>query len=257
MNLTHELENFLEFLLQTSLQHKAVKEAFKRELQYFDKMATNSGGNTEICFHSLIFKDPILGKTVKLKTKRTTIEERIKILWVHNNNQYCWLLVDCYEKFKAFIKTTYRIDKGVEKVHDKVTLQKMLSYFSEKYPHFKRSESKNAIGIHLRIAVILIEKIRHAIVHKRGFVDSDKFPNIVINEAAINNDRISHEEFILQFIFDNHVKLLELPISNHNGLFVYHDVFTHLMGYLISYAMLISDVLNKSNVDNRITTACN
>jgi hypothetical protein len=127
----------------------------------------------------------------------------------------------------------------------------MLSYFSDSFPGIKTREAKNKFGINLRVAVHLVEKMRHAIAHDRGLVpDAAEFTSKVIRQSGIGNDRELHEEFVLQFIVENKVFILEVPANNHPILNTFHDQYRILVSYLISYAYLVKDAASQSSMQN-------
>lgn len=127
----------------------------------------------------------------------------------------------------------------------------MLSYFSDNFSGIKTREAKNAFGINLRVAVHLVEKMRHAIAHDQGLVpDSTEFTNKVIRQSGVWNDRELHEEFVSQFVFENKVFILEVPANNHPIIKTFHDQYRILVSYLISYAYLMKDAASQSRVQN-------
>lgn len=121
-------------------------------------------------------------------------------------------------------------------------LNQMLTHFSEKHPDIKNRESKNAFDINLRIAVHLVEKMRHSIVHNQGFVNNkESFINKVISQSGVGNNKSSHEEFVSQFILEDKICILETPANHDSHLPLYHDQYRMLVSYLISYAYLVND----------------
>lgn len=121
----------------------------------------------------------------------------------------------------------------------------MLARLSDTFPDIKDAESKNAFNINLRIAVLLVEKMRHAITHNQGIIlDLPQFIKKVINASGIGNNKEVHEEFISQFIFKNKVCILELPVTGTSRLSRTHDIYRILVGYLISYAYLVKNGTN-------------
>lgn len=167
-------------------------------------------------------------------------------LW-HKNSQYCWLLTQAYDWFEKFIFSSHKLVLG--KQPKKQALNYSLSFFSSTYKRVKESEEINASGIHLKIAVLMIEQLRHQIVHAQGCVnDFDEFSEKIISKSGISNNNPEHREFFRQFVLDDKVYLLERPIKDGYNLPRYHDTYTHLVSYLIGYAGLVKDAAELSQV---------
>jgi hypothetical protein len=114
-------DNELEKLIQnlTLIQHsqRIVKKTTDRELKVFyeqkqirDEMKEKQGKGYEDLPESVdLFTavNPYTGYIFPLKSKKTSIEDYIRIAHLNKNKQYQWLLVDAYEFFLIFIKRTF------------------------------------------------------------------------------------------------------------------------------------------------------
>lgn len=239
-NIKVKYDKMLENLAELNLLQRVVDQAFKRELETIEKYREDTRADGVISHDAFMFKNPLTGQLEKYAFKKTTIEDLKEITIWHKNSQYCWLLMSAYEKFEAFLKDSYY---NLTNENEPRKLNKILYYFSENFPEFKKHESDNPLGIHLRIAVNLVEKMRHAIVHEQGVVlDVNKFSDKIIKDSGINNDKAYHKEFASQFIVKNKVFIIEVP-ANYDARLkrfgVYHDQYRCLVSFLIAYAYLV------------------
>jgi hypothetical protein len=240
----HELLKNLADLIQLK---QVVNHAFKREFEVLERYSNSQESEEIVSREAFGFDNPFTGKLEKYAFRTATIEELKLLTYWHKNSQYCWLLMSAYEKFEKFLSSSYFVATG----KCSRTLNPMLSYFSDNFSEIKTREAKNAFGINLRVAVLLVEKMRHAIAHNQGLVpDSTEFTSKVIRQSGISNDRELHEEFVSQFVFENKVFMLEVPASNHPILKTFHDQYRILVSYLISYAYLLKDAASQSRVQN-------
>jgi hypothetical protein len=228
-----------EDFAELNLLQRVVDDAFKREFEVLAEHEKNNDPAQIISHEAFGFYNPFSGKLEKYAFRKTTIKRLKEITAFHKNTQYCWLIASAFESFEKFLKF----------VHEKLTstkerdLKKILSYFSNNYIFLKKNEETNEFGVNLKIAVLLVEKLRHVIVHNQGVTeDLELFTNKVINDSGINNNRNEHELFIKQFFIDNRVVLLESPIEDDCLLQRYHNVYRHVTSYLLSYAYLVNQV---------------
>ena len=232
-----EYDEMLEGLAELNSLQRVANNAFKREFSVIDSYYEDNQVDKIISRDAFGFKNPFTGKTEKYAFKNITIDDLRKTTIWHKNNQYCWLLMSAYEKFEIFLKNSFLILKNDGETRN---IQPIRLYFTDTYPEFKKSEARNKFGIHLRVAVTLVEKMRHVIAHQQCNVpDIKEFVKRVIDDSGINNDKSDHEEFVSQFIVENKVFILETPANNDKLLPVHHDLYTNLVSYLISYAYLV------------------
>lgn len=239
---THnQYKELLESLADLNQMKQIVNQAFQREFEALEQYNHLDESNDIINREAFGFDNPFTGKLEKYAFRNTTLEDMKRLTYWHKNSQYCWLLMSAYEKFEDFLKPAYKELTG----EDPSDLKKMLARLSDTFPSIKDAESKNDFNINLRIAVLLVEKMRHAITHNQGIIlDLPQFIKKVINASGIGNNKEEHEEFISQFIFKNKVCILERPVTGTSRLSRTHDIYRILVGYLISYAYLVK---NKTN----------
>lgn len=242
--MSHELINcsydtFLKDLADINLAQQVANAAFKREFNIIEKFVENEAPEAIIGNYAFGFDNPFTGKLDKYAFRKTNaIDLKNLTLW-QKNSQYCWLLSNAFEKFESYLKNVYKIITNQNAPRE---LNKVLAYFSNNYPELNQNEKTNKFEIHLKVAVLLVEKLRHVIVHQQGnIIDSDVFTTKVINQSGVNNNIAEHSEFIQQFILDGKVYIVEQPIIDGFFLPRYHDVFRYLVSYLIAYAYLTKE----------------
>ncbi|HCS63917.1 MAG TPA: hypothetical protein DIW64_07395 [Cellvibrio sp.] len=229
-----------EDFAELNLLQRVVNDAFKREFEVLAEHEKSNDPSKIVSHEAFGFDNPFSGRLEKYAFRKTTIKTLKEITVSHKNTQYCWLIADAFEKFEKYLKFVYeRLTTRKER-----DLKKILSYFSNNYDSLKKNEETNAFEVNLKIAVLLVEKLRHAIVHNQGKIeDLEIFTNKVINDSGINNNRDEHELFISQFFIENRVTLLESPIADGLLLQRYHNVYRHVASYLLSYAYLVNEVI--------------
>lgn len=233
-------KEFLEGLADLNQIQQIVNRAFEREFTTLENYNDSTKPSDIITQEAYAFDNPFTGKLEKYAFRDTTIENLKELTFWHKNSQYCWLLMSAYEKFESFIKPAYK--ELIEKKPPR-DLNKALAQLSDNFPCIKNAESKNYCNINLRVAVLLVERMRHAITHKQGIIsDLPKFITKTINDSGIANNRKDHEEFVSQFIFESKICILELAVDDSSKRNRTHDLYRMLVGYLISYATLINDL---------------
>ncbi|XPF94899.1 hypothetical protein ACM9HF_02485 [Colwellia sp. RE-S-Sl-9] len=231
--------DLLKDLADINLIQQVANAAFKREFDILNEFEKNKSPDSVVGNYAFGFDNPFSGKVEKYEFRKTSISDLKSLTMQQKNNQYCWLLANAFEKFESYVNYSYEVltTKTAPR-----KLNKVLAYFSENYPQLNESEKRNKFKIHLKIAVILVEKLRHSIVHMQGCIlEPNAFINKVIEESGINNDRLEHEDFIQQFIFNGKVYIVEQPIIDNDLLPRYHDIYRYLVSYLLAYAFLIKE----------------
>jgi len=144
------------------------------------------------------------------------------------------------------------------------TLQNISERFREKFPQLRRLEAYNKLKINLRLAIVLTENLRHAIVHNKGIVsDKGEFIKKVLKDASLHkNQKLleRHVEFIKTFFrsgeHENTIHLLEIPIDLRSPWDNHVDIFEDLSNLLMAYALVIVECLdpNSGKVDSIISS---
>ena len=131
--------------------------------------------------------------------------------------------------------------------------KEILNRFRILYPELNKTENENSFGIKHKLAIILIEQLRHIIVHERGVVsECDDFINELMKshgQCNGSNNEPACREFIKKYLVEGEneavITLLEIPITPDNSGEGMEDLFANLVGYLISYASLLCSVIEQ------------
>lgn len=287
MEIAHIFKNYTDQVSQIYLYKSAVKSnariEFERLIQYEESFENAESGDVVMSMHNLFFR------TAKGKTpyffdhKKSSLEDKKIAVLLHKNKQYHWLLAEAYEAFEDFIEEAYAFagykDKNfwplsdfgnislaeldgkdfewfVTRAKEKRDIpQSILNHFRNKFPSLQQIEANNNFGINLRLAIVLIEHMRHVIVHRKGVVlDKERFVENVLKKSGLYNNGkfdIQHKEFIETFFgsdnFQNTISLLEIRTNPEIPLDTHIDIFEVLGSYLMAYALLIAECLGLVN----------
>ncbi|OOF01546.1 hypothetical protein BZG80_15485 [Salinivibrio sp. MA440] len=240
--IAEKYDSLLRSMADSGLMQRVINNSFKREFEILNEYESKNSPCDIISHDAFGLHDINTGKIKKYAFRRTSVAELKHLTLWNKNSQYCWLIEHMYEEFERFIFDAHELLLG-ESI-PKPNLRSTLSFFSSKYPEVKKLESKNAFGIHLKIAVLMIEKLRHKIVHAQGYVNNlEQFVEKVISDSGVNNNKAEHREFIKQFVLDGRVYLLERPINDDAFLPRHIDVYTHMISYLAGYAGLVKSAV--------------
>jgi len=236
-----------------------------------------------ISIHNLFFRTAKNNMPYFFGNKKSSLEDMKIAVILHKNKQYHWLLAEAFEAFEDFIEEAYAFagfkDKNFWPLSDygNISLseldekdfewfvfqakkkrdrpQSILNHFRNKLPRLQLIEMDNDFGVNLRLAIVLIEQLRHQIVHVGGTVqDKGEFVEEVLKKSGLyNNGKFDtqHKDFIESFFgsndFQNTISLLEIQTNPKTGLNTYIDIFEVLGGYLMADALLIAECLGFKN----------
>lgn len=215
------------------------------------------------------YTSPSTSKEVTIKTKTYKIEDQIELNTLHKLKTYQWLLAEAYEAFEDFIERVYA-DCGVrgsnlwvrpkDWSHDGSTdlnhyynpRRKMkgtpflqLKAFRERSAHFREYEARK--GNNYRVTFVLIEKLRHLIVHNGGYCrDFDSLMGLIqseLSDVSIKGVRSYVESYFISHRGAKLIDLLEFPVEEGPGAVIgaYHDTMSSLFSTLIEYALLVKE----------------
>lgn len=206
-----------------------------------------------------------------------TIQELIDSLVKRTNRQYQWLLADTYELFEDYLEHAYACmgysDNGAWPLRDyggtclpelgtknyDYFLQQsqnkrerpysIINQFRLKLPLIKRWELTNSLDTNLCLAIAVIEKMRHFIVHLRGEVNNKtKATKEILERAAVYNNGNPSEanlSFVSSYLRlteeDGCICLMDIPAESIG----HFDVFESLSNHLLAYAFTIRNALSK------------
>ena len=147
---------------------------------------------------------------------------------------------------------SYEFNWYVEQSHKKKGAPRsILSSFRQSFPLLQRFEVDNKLEVNLVLAIILVEKLRHIIVHNGGMTKSkEAFIVLVAKEAGLlNNGNFAPQsrELIEQFFgadkYENLVALLEIQVRPELPFESYVCRFGILVNYLMSYGFLLFEMV--------------
>jgi len=210
------------------------------------------------------------------------VEDRMKAVVLHKNKQYQWLLVEAYEAFEDYIEDVYAyaalldinlwpcrhfgnislselsnkdfnwFRNRVNRIKDK-DKDNILNQFRNKFNDIEEIEKTNKLNVNLRLTLILINNLRHIIVHNGGIVgDKAEFSKKVLKDAGLYNNgkpNKRHVIFINNYFgseeYDNNIVLLEVRIMPEIPIDISINRLDSLTGNLMSYAFLIAQYLQE------------
>ena len=215
------------------------------------------------------YKSPSTGDETTITTKTYKLDDQLELNTLHKLKTYQWLLAEAYEVFEDFIERVYA-DCGVrgsnlwvrpsDWKHDgskdlnhyynprrkgSGTPFLQLKAFRERSAHFRENEVRK--GKHYRVQFVLIEKLRHLIVHEGGYCnDFNSFMGLIQKEldgTSIKGVRSHVESYFIPHRGAKLIDLLELPVEGGAGALigVYQDSMAGFFKTLIEYALLIKE----------------
>lgn len=274
MNIDEIFSNFSERLSEINVYQRSARDVADIELKKLSSYAEKIKENPDFkdmgfSVNWMYFHDARTGKYTKYGSRKSSIEDRIKLAIFQKNKQYCWLLAEAYEEFEDFIESAYAYigykNNKVWLLNDfgKITFSELedkdydwyleqskkisgiLSRLRNLYPDFVNIEANNKLNLNLKVAIELIENLRHIVVHKSGVVRSrDAFLESILKKSGVWNNgkyEVKYKDFIEVFFgvdeYKNIIFLLEYP--DLENPFISHNRYEQLTGYLMTYARLI------------------
>ena len=283
MELDEIFKVFNDRLAEIELLKRVGKDVADRESKKYLELAqeTEEYPDQALLYssaHTMHFYDAQTGEVAVYGSRKLSAEDRVRLIGEKKNREYCWLLVEAYEEFEDYIERVYAFlgrrdpeawplgdfgnvrlseleskDFGwyletVKRKH-RQRPKEILNRLRAVYPDLETVERTNQLGVNLRIALELIESLRHKIVHARGeLADLEEFTGRLLERCGVwNNGKPNedHRTFVKQY-FRSHsdggfiVTLLEVRAAPREvSIEIVLDVLGGLIGYLMAYAVLI------------------
>lgn len=216
---------------------------------------------------NFLYYSPSSGEPAMLGAKKTNVDELVERNSLHQLKMYQWLLAEAYEAFEEFLVTAYAYCglEGISiwkrpKVWKYEGSQDIQHYNSERKPygqlrafregsqHFAHYEMNSPTGTNYKVVFVLIEKLRHRIVHHRGYCKNVKLlvDKMQAELEGVDIKKVGGyvESYFILHRGDKLIDLLEDPSEDDNlptGLRVYHDPMNEFLRALVEYASLIRD----------------
>ncbi len=293
MEIIEIFKKYTDEVSQIYLHQRAVKDTakneFERLIQQEKRYEKIYAENPELkgislSAHNLSFRIAKDNSPYFFGYKESSLEDKKIAVVLSKNKQYQWLLAEAYEAFEDFIEYAYAhagyTDKNFWPLSDfgNISLseleeknfewfvfrakekrgkpQSILSHFRNKFPQLQQIETNNKLNTNLKLAIALVEQLRHHIVHTSGVVSNkEQFIKNVLEKSGLYNNRkfdIQHKEFIETFFgpddYKNTISLLEIQTNPEIPFDTYIGIFEHLSNYLMAYAHLLTECLNSHNL---------
>ncbi len=193
-----------------------IKRVIGRELAFLTEqkqLAAEMGIKSGPALQSMAFREMRQRQPVFYASSEPNYDELISRLVVSHNRQYQWLLAEAFELFENFLLDAYGcaaaedsktwrtqdlkkigphagqsaawwVTQARELQHPpppKVVLERL-----RQLPGVREIEVKNAHGVDYKIVLLMIERMRHVIVHNRGQVTSkEDFTQAILTNAGL------------------------------------------------------------------------
>jgi len=292
MELNDILDLFYKDMSQIQLYKNAMKELTKKEIEKLSNekellKKQNFPLEVPTSFQNMAFTNPISGKAVFYGKSEKTIDKKITSVFLHRNKQYCWLFAEAYELFENFIQNIYAFlgqkdinnwllsDFGnetydnlaekpfnwyVEKANKKNNIPKsIINRLKKLYPDLDGKLKNNALSVNLDLIIVLIQDLRHNIVHNSGKVfNKDSFIDGILKNSGIYNNGNPNKEnidYINQFFgkdqYENTILFLEKSYDKISQP-PYTNVFDTTINNLMGSVYIIYNEVIGSQSDKKI-----
>jgi len=287
MKIQDIFESYSSKMTQIHLYQRAMKNIAKKELNelyQYEKSLEEHPDLKELAFsHDNMFFLNAKDRThIFFGSIKSSIEDKQLVIVLHQNKQYQWLLAEAYEEFEDFLERIYAFvgfsDNNFWPLQDygNITLNELkekplvwfeeqakkknkplsiVSKFRESFPEIAALEIENGLKINLRLTIVLIEQLRHIIVHRGGTVsDKSEFIKKVLKKSGLYNNGKADEKYVSYINsyfgspeFENTIVLLEIGFKTKIPLGMHVNVFSALSGYLMAYAHLVYEAVSNSH----------
>lgn len=223
--------------------------------------------------HPFHFRSPSSGEDLTHNAPALSLEDRLELNVLQKLKTYQWLLVEAYEAFEDFIERAYAYcglagisiwSRPSEWPHEGSCDIKhyyllptrkgrkpyaQLEAFRQASKHFERYESENPTGANYRVILVLIEKLRHYIVHNGGYYDDARTLAGRVQRELPGMDMKRVMGFVNSyFIPHGHgqiVDLLEYPADpkENKPKGTYHDPMLGFFRNLMEYGLLVFETV--------------
>lgn len=265
-------ELFNEFekkLLEISLYASFItEESIKKYKEYLEKFSEFDFSKNNILDNNIVGKRlvyfDILNKHEKILSDskiEKNADELLENAEYHKNKQLQWLFVEAYELFEKYLDNLYTLignlansDDFKKVFENKDKIYKIIEIFNKRF-NLKQYDNIDIPFHNYSFLINLLSKFRNAIVHHNGFIDKKMLSAEVMKNCGLNGSvKIKkHEAVIFSFLgseeYENMICLTKILKANElikNLLYTDRDRFQDIIGILISYIKLITD-LSKNN----------
>ncbi|MEN4749726.1 hypothetical protein ABEH28_08130 [Pseudomonas sp. Ps21-P2] len=224
--------------------------------------------------HPFHFRCPSTGEDLTHNAPALSLEDRLELNLLQKLKTYQWLLVEAYEAFEDFVERAYAYcglagigiwkrpvdwkhegSHDIQRYHQLPTRKDRKPYaqlreFRRASKHFEHFESENPTGANYRVILVLVEKLRHYIVHNGGYYDDAGTLAGRVHQELPDMDMKSVMGFVNSFFIPHGhgkiVDLLEYPTDPEKtkSLATFHDPMLGFFRNLMEYGLLIFQTIH-------------
>lgn len=271
-------DKFAARIFQISCLQRSTRKLIHEEADSLLQMKEAGGEYTSI--EGFIYYRAADGAVRALKAREADVDQALLNCRFHKIKQYQWMLAEAYEALEDFLEESYAagamrtgslwwlsdygnvapsdvdesnfqwlLERARRKKDRPFSIVERLRASSE---NFRRLEMEDATKANYRIALVLIEKLRHVIVHNNGYIDDlDAIVNKAVGQCGKDARFKAHMKEIFESYLELHdgrpiVCLLEVnvgkedPIHRFGG---YNDSLGQLLRLLVGFADLITETV--------------
>lgn len=218
--------------------------------------------------HYFHYQSPSTGEDLPACATSLTLKDELELNSLQQLKTYHWLLAEAYEAFEDFLENAYAHcgregiklwikpkewkHKGSRQLKDFKTARSpygQLEAFRVGSEHFRKYEIDGPTGKNYKVSFVLLEKLRHIIIHNAGYCD-DFQPMIDKMQGKLDgiDIRMVREYTELHFMSHRGRRLLDLfdaPYEDENGpTGMYQDILLGFFRTVVEYAQLIVESIN-------------
>lgn len=208
------------------------------------------------------FYNPYTGVILPYSHIKLTLKETARLVHLHKNKQYQWLLVEAYELFEDYVVSLYdfirtgsgefRLSVDANATLPTVVLKRkvpqIIDMLRKKLPEVARMEVQNKTDTNLRLHYCMAEKFRHIIVHRNGKTsDPTLMTDEILKRANLAGDKAREptaRATIASYVGVDEVAgvivLVEKPVFCAGGLSIAINRQEDLVNSLMAHAMVMS-----------------
>jgi hypothetical protein len=291
MNAQGIFNEFTDAVGQIVIYARASKRLTKKELEELEMQTESYNARKEkypdwfSSFDKMYFECPVSGETKMYYESIDSLEDRKRKVWLHRNKNYQWLLAEAFEAYEIFLKKLYALlgfenpscwplsDFGNAKLDDlknkeykwylelamkKRKVGSIIKEFRQVLPRLQKLEKDNISDINFTIALKIMEKFRHLIVHQGGRVDDyEELTKKIMDECNIR--QTSEEADIVRKSLAHYIGLEEdkeiifLLERSVSGLpkELHRNYFEELVKVMLSYSLILTNEVDKLCLENQ------
>lgn len=261
-------EKLAEAAAVVDQERHLVKTLIRREYDFLvqeKERAKAAGFNGAPVHQNMVFREMKQRRPIFYAHKAPSYDDLLSGLSVSHNRQYQWLLAEAFELFEDFLIDAYgcagATDPSVWTPQDlkaigthvgqgpawwvsqarglrRAPSAKLVLERLRLLPRVRDIELNNAHKIDFKIALLMIERMRHVIVHNRGRVASkDNFAREILSDAgllAAGHPKPEDAAFIAQYFGSGRrnttILLLERALPSQGSFNQFIDMWDELLG---------------------------